>query len=93
VKPHLLPNAAVGSGLGSGLEEGGDGADPGQGGAVLYPGGDPDRLLGRQQIAGRGRLHLSHALEGVLELVQIMRMPAGDDLCTDLERVGAGPGR
>ena len=39
---------------------------------------DPGGLLRRQQIVGRRRLHLDHPADRVLNLVQVMRVEAGD---------------
>jgi hypothetical protein len=54
---------------------------------VLGAGGNPDSLLGRQQVAAGRCFDLGHSLEGVFELVKIMAVPASDELCTNLEGV------
>jgi hypothetical protein len=67
------------------VEEHRHGTHAGQGRAVLDRGGNPDRLLGWQQVAGGERFDLGYTLEGVFELVKIMGMPAGDELLADFE--------
>jgi len=51
---------------------------------------DPDGLVGWEQEPIGGRLDLGDAAEGVLELVQVVVVPAGDDLVADLEGVRTG---
>ncbi len=69
------------------IEEHRDGPYPRQRCAVVDPRGDPNRLLRRQQVAGRGCLDLGHAFEGVFELVKVMGVPTGYDLVADLKGV------
>ena len=58
---------------------------------MLDPGRYPERLAGRQEVPGRGGFDLRDALEGVLELVELVAVPPGHDFIAELERVGARP--
>ena len=56
---------------------------------MRQPGGAPHRLLRRQEIVGAGRLHLGDPLERVLDLVQVVGVPIGDEIAAFVEE---GPG-
>ena len=58
---------------------------------VLKPDGDPGRLLRRQQVVRGSGLDLDHPADRVLDLVQIVGVPAGDQPIALVE-VTAGAG-
>ena len=45
---------------------------------VLQPDGYPRRLLRRKQVVRRVGLHLHQAVQGVLDLMHLVRVPPGD---------------
>jgi len=51
----------------------------------------PRRVLGREQEVGRLGAHLRHGGDGVLDLVELVAVPPGDELDGPVV-VGAGPG-
>ena len=56
------------------------------------PGRDPGRLLRREQVVGSRGLELGHSLEGVFDLVQVVAMPACDEVAAFVQE-GPRPDR
>ena len=59
---------------------------------MVDAGWDPHGLLRWQQVTRRFRLHIGNAFEGVHQLVEIVRVPAGHDFVAQAHRVRAGTG-
>ena len=54
------------------------------------PGGDPRRLVRRQQVRAVGRLDLDHAVHGVLDLVEVVVVEAGRQPVALVHEAAAG---
>jgi hypothetical protein len=63
----------------------------GEDAAVLDSCRDPYGLLRWEEVPGRLCLHFCDALEGIFDLVQIVRVPSRYYVIADLEGVGPGP--